>query len=193
MRVFFLNNSTLKSLKRSLAGQQDVRSAHLTEALARGFGFGTHAALQVWMNDNEGQFRIFDPKAFSDRVNEMHGGTVGAFDFPELPREDRYVEDVFDRLNVISFRKDHIQFQLPGIYEVVDIRLRALPGGWFRFDRSHAIHTPVQLGPYYPTRDIDDDAPYAMHRAIESLASYHRAAVGQGHTPSESWLVSCRS
>ena len=190
MRVFYLSHSNLKSLKRSLAGQQDVRSSHLTEAIARGFGFGTAAALQAWMNDDDGQYRPFDQEAFSDRVSELHGASEITFNFPELPRDDRYVEDVFDQLHPIVFRKDHIQFQLPGIHEIVDIQLRPLPGGWFRFDRSHAIHTPVQAGPYYPSRDIDDDASYAMHRAIESLASYHREAVGEGHTPSESWLVS---
>lgn len=189
MRVFYLTPSTLKSLKRSLAVQSDVGSAHLTEALATGFGFRTHAAQQAAM-DAAGQYRPFDREAFDARLRDLHGVDPGGFAFPELPREDRYVEDVFATLSVIHFRRDHIRFQLPGIAQAVDIRLRALPNGWFRFFRSHTIKTPLQMGPYHPSRDIDDDAAYAMHRAIESLASYYRDAVERGHGPAEDWLVS---
>ena len=128
MRVFYLSHSNLKSLSgRSLASRTCVR-AILPEAIARGFGFGTAAALQAWMNDDDGQYRPFDQEAFSDRVSELHGASEITFNFPELPREDRYVEDVFDQLHPIVFRKDHIQFQLPGIHEIVDIQLRPLPG-----------------------------------------------------------------
>jgi hypothetical protein len=58
-----------------------------------------------------------------------------------------------------------------------------------KFRTSHSIHTPVQVGPYRTSRWIEDDAAYALHRAIDGLTSYYREAVEKGHTPQESWLV----
>ena len=54
---------------------------------------------------------------------------------------------------------------------------------------SHAIHTPMQAAPYRTSRPFDDDWAYALHRAVDGLLSYYRAAVAAGHLPEEAWLV----
>ena len=58
-----------------------------------------------------------------------------------------------------------------------------------KFHVSHSIHTPLQAGPYRTSKPFDDDAPYALHRAINGLTSYYRDAVNAGHEPEEGWLV----
>ena len=58
-----------------------------------------------------------------------------------------------------------------------------------KVDVSHSIHTPMQIGPYRTSKPWDDDAPYALHRAIEGLTSYYNQAVAAGHEPQEDWLV----
>lgn len=72
----------------------------------------------------------------------------------------------------------------------VYITISLLPDGQrARFERSHAIHTPVQAGPYLASRPYWDDLPYALHQAISGLTQYYRAAIAEGHKPQESWLV----
>ncbi len=122
----------------------------MTEALAVGFGYRTNAALLAADVMALGQYRPFSKPAFTRRLTEITGRNLGDIEFPALPREDRYVEDVFDEVEVIEFRKEQIRFTLLGIDKVVTTRIEPYGNGWFRFLRSHAIHTPTQAGPYYP-------------------------------------------
>jgi hypothetical protein len=57
------------------------------------------------------------------------------------------------------------------------------------FQQSHFIKTPTQMGPYQTNRQYEDSEAYALHRAVHSLTQYYDEAVGQGHTPNDSWLV----
>lgn len=66
---------------------------------------------------------------------------------------------------------------------------RLLNSDHIEFNVSHSIHTPVQAGPYRTSRTFEDDAAYALHRAVDGLTTYYRQAVSAGHTPQESWLV----
>lgn len=66
---------------------------------------------------------------------------------------------------------------------------RFLQSEHVKFDVSHSIHTPTQAGPYRTSKNWDDDAGYALHRAISGLTSYYKDAVKAGHRPAESWLV----
>lgn len=54
---------------------------------------------------------------------------------------------------------------------------------------SHAIHTPLQGGPYRTSRSYWDDPEYALQRTISGLTDYYRQAVAAGHQPSPDWLV----
>jgi hypothetical protein len=54
---------------------------------------------------------------------------------------------------------------------------------------THAIHTPVQAGPYRTSRPYWDDPAYALEMTINGFTRYYEDAVGAGHTPNPSWLV----
>ena len=58
-----------------------------------------------------------------------------------------------------------------------------------KFQASHAIKTPLQIGPYHTSLPFDDSPAFALHRALDGLTSYYRQAVDAGHKPSEDWLV----
>lgn len=82
------------------------------------------------------------------------------------------------------------EFTVGELSPVVTVTVSLLPDGRrARFHRSHAIKTPTQGKPYRPSRDFDDDLPYALHRAIASITEYYREAVEEGHKPSDDWLV----
>jgi hypothetical protein len=193
MSVFHVNISDIKNLKRSLRDQCQARSGHLTEAIALGLGFRTHAALLAGINaDSESHFIRFDEVAFSKRLRELSGNSAPEkIELPAVNVSAPYMAALFDDpdLEIIELHKMRIRFRLDGIDTVVDIRLEDLGNGRTRFIRSHAIHTPIQVGPYWPGRDFDDDPDYAMHRAVRSIVDYYKDAVRNSHTPSDTWLV----
>ena len=85
------------------------------------------------------------------------------------------------------------RFTLPGIPTMIRVRvyrqLKAQGDMRFEFETSHLIHTPQQIGPYSPSAPWSDDAQYALRRAVESIVSYYKAAVRNGHEPDANWLV----
>lgn len=182
-----------KALKRHLQEQVDARSAHLTEAIARACGFRTHAALRADMDGaSAGLYVRFDDNAFRARLYELTGKNAPLqLDLPDLGRSARYVERLFEnpRLEIIRMQPMSIRFRLSGIPTVVAIDLHHTGTGMFRFKRSHAIHTPTQIGPYRPGRDFDDDPAYGINRAISSITDYYEQAVADGHVPNPAWLV----
>lgn len=103
---------------------------------------------------------------------------------------DKALED--DLITVLD-RNDDIgsySIRVGSLQTMVHIDLgRLLTSNHVKFQVSHAIHTPTQAGPYRSSRFIEDDAAYALHRAIDGLTSYYRDAVKAGHEPQESWLV----
>ncbi|MHC2456225.1 hypothetical protein ACVMIX_002866 [Rhizobium leguminosarum] len=193
MSVVQLHTTYLKSLKRSLREQCRAGSVHLTEAIARGCGVRTHAALQAKIKaEGEGRFIRFDEVAFSQRLLELSGNSAPeTIELPDLSHSARYIAALFDDpdLDILELHTMRIRFRLNGIATVIDIGLKDMGNGYTQFIRSHAIHAPVQAGPYWPGRDFDDDPAYAMHRAIDSIVDYYKDAVRNGHTPSASWLV----
>src|SRR3989344_1216432 len=58
-------------------------------------------------------------------------------------------------------------FWLKGIPAEIKIEL-SINGehGGFNFHTSHSIKTPLQAGPYHPSRPWGDDASYALHMAV---------------------------
>ncbi|MBY3060324.1 hypothetical protein HF263_30425 [Rhizobium leguminosarum] len=193
MSVVQLRTTYLQNLKRSLREQCGAGSVHLTEAIARGCGVRTHAALQAKIkSDGEGRFIRFDEAAFSQRLLELSGNSAPqTIEFPDLGHSARYIDALFDDpdLEVLELHMTRIRFRLNGITTVIEIHLEDMGNGYTRFIRSHAIHAPGQAGPYWPGRDFDDDPAYAMHRAIDSIVDYYKHAVRDGHRPSASWLV----
>jgi hypothetical protein len=193
MPVAQLTEDSTRVMKRALLTQCDAASAQLTEAMARGLGYRTQAALRADLKQSaEARYVLFDEAAFRRRLDELGGSvSVSEIALPPLEHAARYVEGLFNNpdIDILELRPMTVRFRLSGIDIEVRIDLEDVGGGNVRFHRSHAIHTPVQIGPYHPGRDWDDDPAYAMHRAIESLASYYQQALRAGHKPSPQWLV----
>lgn len=192
MVIVQLNKTYLKSMKRTLREQCSVGSVHLTEAIARGCGYNTNAALLADQKEGaEGRYVQFDEEAFRKRLLDFDSAVASEIKLPELDSSARYLERLFEdpALKIIDFYPMWSRFRLAGISTVVKIELEHIGNGYTRFHRSHAIHTPTQIGPYRPGRDFDDDPAYAMHRAIDSIVDYYRQAVREGHEPESKWLV----
>lgn len=82
------------------------------------------------------------------------------------------------------------QFTLRDLSPTIAIRLYELIGAdGVIFEQSHYIHTPMQAGPYQPSRPWGDDEAYALHLAVTSLTQYYNDAVRQGHSPKGPWLI----
>ena len=82
------------------------------------------------------------------------------------------------------------EVQIGDLETIVTIELgRFLKSDRTKFFVSHAIHTPLQMGPYRTSLPFGDDPPYALHQAVTGLTMYYRQAVDAGHQPSEEWLV----
>lgn len=74
MAAIPLCEAPLAELKKSLLDEfDDVKSAHLTEALAASMGFRTHAALKAAMTgpEQDRPFRLLDPERFLTRLAEF--------------------------------------------------------------------------------------------------------------------------
>ena len=79
----------------------------------------------------------------------------------------------------IGVLKTHVTIEL-GRYMVSDET---------KFQVSHVIMTPVQIGPYHTSLPFADSPVSALNRAVGGLTSFYRQAVEEGHEPSEDWLV----
>lgn len=192
MIIVQLDKTYLKSMKRKLREQCSVGSVQLTEAMARGCGYNTNAALLADQKGGaEGRYVQFDEEAFRKRLLDFDGTVADEIELPALDRSARYLERLFEdpALKIIEMYPMRSHFRLARISTVVKIELEHIGNGYTRFHRSHAIHTPTQIGPYRPSRDFDDDPAYAMHRAIHSIVDYYRQAVREGHEPEPKWLV----
>lgn len=72
----------------------------------------------------------------------------------------------------------------------IEIQLgREMDNEGTHFSVSHAIHTPVQTGPYRTSRPWGDYPASALRSAISGLTMYYRQAVNAGHEPNDRWLV----
>lgn len=97
-----------------------------------------------------------------------------------------------DTITVIERDDDRglYKFRLGELTPVVTIILyRSLISEETRYERSHAIKTPLQAGPYHQSRLFWDDPAYALHQAIDSITQHYKDAVSEGYTPLDSWLV----
>tara|TARA_R110000787_G_scaffold68468_8_gene153128 strand:+ start:165 stop:2141 length:1977 start_codon:yes stop_codon:yes gene_type:complete len=89
---------------------------------------------------------------------------------------------------ISSNGRDRFTIKIGDLSTPVHIALRKDAEFWW-FKTSHAIHTPLQAGPYWTSRPYDDDAGYALRRAITGLTDYYRDAIDHDLKPSEGWLV----
>ena len=99
--------------------------------------------------------------------------------------------DVINASNGVHLVRQHgdsYSLKFGMLNTLVNIRLNTI-GGFTYVGMSHAIFTPVQAGPYVPTRPIADNYIDGMRLAIQSIKVYYDQAVEAGHAPEESWLV----
>ena len=82
------------------------------------------------------------------------------------------------------------EIQIGSIPTIVTIELgRHMNSDETKVIVSHAIHTPVQAGPYRTGRPYWDDPEYALQQTISGLTDYYNQAVSAGHSPDVTWLV----
>ncbi len=82
------------------------------------------------------------------------------------------------------------KIQIGTIATIISIQLsRHMTTDETKVSVSHAIHTPVQAGPYRTSQPYWDDPEYALKRTISSLTDYYNEAIKGGHAPASSWLV----
>lgn len=106
---------------------------------------------------------------------------------------DNALDDEFIEIVDRNDEMGSYAIRLGDLETTIFIELGRFPKGeWTKFDVSHAIHTPLQMGPYRTSRPFSDDPPYALHQAISGLTQYYGDAIRAGHTPEESWLVENR-
>ena len=53
---------------------------------------------------------------------------------------------------------------------------------------THAIKTPIQPFAYRPSHPVADYPASALFNAVSNMTLWYRAAVEQGHQPSDDWL-----
>ncbi|GKW33876.1 MULTISPECIES: hypothetical protein [Pectobacterium] len=102
------------------------------------------------------------------------------------------IEDAFDSEGILEYsEKDEntYVFSLKDIPVEITVRLTKTESNSYRFELSHYIHTPEQLGPYRPSRSGGDDREYALYRAVTAITFYYDLAIGKGHKPSAEWIV----
>jgi hypothetical protein len=82
------------------------------------------------------------------------------------------------------------RFRVGDLKTIITIKLCRSPvDDETRYERSHDIETPTQIGPYSASHVFWDDPPNALYNAISGITEYYRQAVIAGHAPSETWLV----
>lgn len=86
--------------------------------------------------------------------------------------------------------KGRVRVRLKGLATPVSITVSPAVGpGEVRLRMSHAVHTPLQAGPYRTSRDVFDDQATALQHGRWALTHFYSIAVAAGHPPSDEWLV----
>jgi hypothetical protein len=82
------------------------------------------------------------------------------------------------------------RFQVGMLKTIVSVKLCRSPvSDETRYELSHAIHTPTQIGPYHQSRLFWDYPAYALHEAITSITMHYNIATKNGYASEEGWLV----
>ncbi len=59
----------------------------------------------------------------------------------------------------------------------------------YDYDVSAHVHTPLQAGPYYPSRTNYETEEWAMTAAIQDFTRFIERAVNEGHEPNDKWII----
>ena len=114
---------------------------------------------------------------------------------PDLAARLKRVLEDDELVTVVNFNVDYgaFEFTVGELETIITVELgRFLDSDETKFYRSHAIKTPIQMGPYLPSRTFDDSPESALGKAVSSITDYYRMAVDKGHPPTEDWLIPTR-
>jgi hypothetical protein len=105
----------------------------------------------------------------------MRAEIVKAFEDESIIEPRQFVSEYTFRLRELSRTK-------------IAIRIYREPDGRFYFEQSHYIHTPLQASAYTTSIQWTDSEEGALRSAIDTITSYYRQAIEEGHKPSPDWL-----
>ena len=75
----------------------------------------------------------------------------------------------------------------------IEIVIREMWNGRFTYAMSHAVHTPIQAGPYHSSINTTETADAALRKALDDIYSFYEAARQKGHVPTIDWFVPVKS
>ena len=86
------------------------------------------------------------------------------------------------------------QFSIKGLSEPDPIKIKIYydfeyTRGPYRFELSHYIHTPTQMGPYIPSAPNFESESLALEYGISAITEYIGAAIREGHKLDSKWFV----
>jgi hypothetical protein len=144
MTAIPLTTPALKGIKRELGRQYpEIKSAHLTEAIAQSLGYRTHAALLPDLDkrpENDPDYAYLDDEQFLRRARELSGGSVDGFDLAFADLESHGAINTFSvgatRVNLrSSLRKQAWRnAMVAGINAGIEQRLFTIRPGDNRWD-----------------------------------------------------------
>ena len=105
----------------------------------------------------------------------MKVGVVKAFQDESIIEQRQFVSEYTFRLRELSRTK-------------ITIRIYQEPDGRFYFEQSHYIHTPPQASAYTTSITWAESEEEALRRAVDTITSYYKQAIEEGHKPSLDWL-----
>ncbi|PBB41194.1 hypothetical protein CK222_23805 [Mesorhizobium sp. WSM3866] len=127
MAVIQLTTTYLRDLKRLLVDKCSAGSVHLTEAIARGCGYNTHAALRTALDAGaKGRYMRFEEAQFRQRLLTLSDSEAPqTIELPALPHSGRYVAGMFDdpAIWIVEMDPDRVRFRLAGIETLIQIDL----------------------------------------------------------------------
>jgi hypothetical protein len=102
-------------------------------------------------------------------------------------KKSRYISESYVLIREIKTYLDISDFHVPlGIKIYLTDVNSELP---YHYEVNANVHTPIQNGPYYPSRTYYETEGMAISSAVSDFAAYIEAAIEKGHKPSETWLV----
>jgi len=103
-----------------------------------------------------------------------------------------------------SLKREHI-FEINALVGEYSFRISELPtmkvrvkiweadvshfGDRYFYTISHHVHTPTQIGPYFPSAPFGATEAATIRRAIKDTLSFYIDAIGEGHAPSNDWFI----
>lgn len=182
-----------------------VKSSHVSEALAAALGFRTHAALQAAMTgpEEDRPFALLDTNRFLDRIRSFGyelSDEDGKFDFDFYDRREHLVRTVPLTSYDVSYKTPRDRawrnLMVLGVNAALDQRLFTLRPGDDRFDdtmrRGHLFDFALPNG--LPARGSVATAGFdelAVHVAVHPKGDnvrYHSAGFTAGDAFATTWL-----